>query len=145
MVNSNLGDVVENSTTIPIGRYNVSASPLLGLSNVQVVFLRLPDSTYYGQGYSAYHEESLKGLYSADISHITTTDGMATYTVRDLKGLIATILHERRADTIHVLNHLACLSTDQDNEQLEHADRIVSAKMVMDVIKDENIAAAVLA
>ncbi|KAF5852566.1 hypothetical protein GGP41_007945 [Bipolaris sorokiniana] len=42
------------NTKIRLGKYDVATSPLLGLSNVQILFLRLPDSTYYGQGYSAY-------------------------------------------------------------------------------------------
>jgi hypothetical protein len=134
---------VRNDTTIRFGEYDVAASPLLGLSNVQIIYLRLPGSTYYGQGYSAYHEESLKMLYSAEISHITTTDGTATYTIRDLKDVIATILHERRADNIRVLNHLESLSTTEEDAQLEHADRVVSAKLVMDVVKEEEIGANV--
>ncbi|EUC51366.1 hypothetical protein COCMIDRAFT_79590 [Bipolaris oryzae ATCC 44560] len=136
---------VRNNTTIRVGKYDIAASPLLGLSNVQILYLRLPDSTYYGQGYSAYREQSLKMLYSADISHIKTTDGAATYTIRDLKDIIAIILQERRADDIHVLNYLASLSTGQDDYQLEHADRIISAKLVMDVVKEEGIQARVVA
>lgn len=84
-------------------------------------------------------------LYSADISQITATDAAATCTVRDLKNIIATILNERRADDIHVLNYLASLSTGQDDYQLEHADRIVSAKLVMDVVKEEGIETRVVA
>ncbi|XP_014555901.1 hypothetical protein COCVIDRAFT_38460 [Bipolaris victoriae FI3] len=139
------GGSVHNNTTIRLGKHDIAASPLLGLSNVQILFLRLPDSTYYGQGYSAYREQSLKMLYSADISHIVATDGAATYTIRDLKEIIAAILRERRADEIHVLNYLASLSTGQDDYQLEHADRIISAKLVMDVVKEEGIEARVVA
>ncbi|EMD97094.1 hypothetical protein COCC4DRAFT_198182 [Bipolaris maydis ATCC 48331] len=139
------GGSVRNNTKIPLYKYDVAASPLLGLSNVQILFLRLPDSTYYGQGYRACREESLKMLYSAEISRITATDRAATYTIRDLKEIIATILRERRADDIHVLNYLASLSTGQDDYQLEHADRIMSAKLVMDVVKEEGIEGRVVA
>lgn len=47
-------DIAVRNTKIRLGKYDVATSPLLGLSNVQILFLRLPDSTYYGQGYSAY-------------------------------------------------------------------------------------------
>ncbi|RAR09993.1 hypothetical protein DDE83_005208 [Stemphylium lycopersici] len=134
----------DNTTTIRIGKYDVAASPVFGMSNVQIIYLRLPGSTYYGQGYAAYHEESLKGLYSADISHITTTDGTVTYSVKNLKGVIATILRERRPNDVRVLNHLESLPKGDDDTQLQHADRIVSAKLVMDVIKEEEIEANII-
>jgi hypothetical protein len=130
---------VANETTVQIGNNTVVASPLLGLSNVQILYLRLPDSTYFGEGYKAYREESLRKLYSADISEITTIDGEATYTVDDLKDLIATILRGRRANDIRLMNYHAALSTDYDDDQLDHADRIISAKLVMDVMNEEDI------
>lgn len=130
---------VPNDTTVQIGEHTLSASSLLGLSNVQILYLRLPQSEYFGKGYKAYREESLEKLYSADIPHITTTDEKATYTVEDLKDIIATILRDRRANDIRVLNYFETLTTDEEDDQLDHADRIVSAKLVMDIIKEEGI------
>ncbi|KAI4676089.1 uncharacterized protein J4E84_009706 [Alternaria hordeiaustralica] len=134
-----------NETTVQIGKHTIVSSSLLGLSNAQILYLRLPDSTYFGEGYKAYSEESLKKLYSADISEITTTDGKATYTIDDLKDIIATILRDRRANQIRVMNYQSALSTDNDDDQLDHADRIVSAKLVMDVVEEEEIGGNVTA
>ncbi|KAI4914904.1 hypothetical protein J4E90_004940 [Alternaria incomplexa] len=136
---------VANETTVQIGKHTIVSSSLLGLSNAQILYLRLPDSTYFGEGYKAYSEESLKKLYSADISEITTTDGKAAYTIDDLKDIIATILRDRRANQIRVMNYQSALSTDNDDDQLDHADRIVSAKLVMDVVEEEEIGGNVTA
>jgi hypothetical protein len=130
---------VANDTTVQIGEHTISSSPLLGLSNVQILYLRLPQSEYFGKGYKAFREESLERLYSADIQNITTTDGKATYTSNELKDIISGILRGRRANDIRVLNYFETLTTDEAGDQLDHADRIVSAKLVMDVMKEEEI------
>lgn len=138
---------VSTGTTIQIGKYNISASPLLGLKNAQILYLRLPESsTFYGQGYKAYRKETLKKLYNTEISDITTTDGKNTFTVADLKDFIATILRFRRAKDIRVLDYADSFSvSDDDDIQLEHADRTASAKLVMDTVKEENIPGTVKA
>ncbi|EFQ94382.1 hypothetical protein CFE70_000916 [Pyrenophora teres f. teres 0-1] len=129
------------ATTVQIGKYNISASPILGLENAQILYLRLPESsTFYGQGYQAYGKETLKKLYSADISAISSTDGRNRYTVTELKDVVATILRFRRAKDIRVLDYADSFSvTDTDDVQLEHADRVASAKIVVDVVREEGI------
>jgi len=138
---------VPNNTTIQIGKHEISASPLLGLKNAQILYLRLPESsTFYGQGYKAYGKETLKKLYSADISDITSTDEKNAYTVTELKDLVTTILRFRRAKDIRVLDYADSFSvTDDDDVQLEHADRVASAKLVVDVVKEEKIPGTVKA
>jgi len=136
---------VSNKTTVQIGKHTIVSSSLLGLSNAQILYLRLPDSTYFGEGYKAYSEESLKKLYSADILEISTTDGKATYTIDDLKDIIATILRDRQAKDIRVMNYQSALSTDDYDDQLDHADRIISAKLVRDVVEEEEIGGNVTA
>jgi len=133
--------VVPNNATVQIGKYKISTSQLLGSKNAQILYLRLPESsTFYGQGYQAYGKETLKKLYSTDISGITTTDGKNTYTLTELKDLVATILRFRRAKDIRVLDYADSFSaTDDDDVQLEHADRVASAKLVVDVVKEEKI------
>ena len=49
--------------------------------------------------------------------------------------IIATIIRDRRANDIHMLNYFEALNTDE-GDQLDHADRIVSAKLVMNVMED---------
>ena len=125
-----------NHTTVQIGEHTISASSLFGRSNVQILYLRLPQSKYFGKGYKAYYEESLARLYNADIPHITTTDGKANYTVQQLKDIIATIIHSRQANDIRMLNYFEALNTNGEGDQLDHADRLVSAKLVMNAMED---------
>jgi hypothetical protein len=131
------------ATTIQVGKYNISASSFDDMPNVQILYLRLPDSPHDGSGYDAYGE-SLKKLYQKKIPSITTVDQTATYTLQDLKDVITTILRERRATDIGILNHKIDFETDDslDTEQ-EHTDRITSAKIVLDVIGEANISANV--
>jgi hypothetical protein len=132
-----------NATTVQVGKYNISASSFDDMLNVQILYLRLPDSPYDGSGYDAYGE-SLKKLYQEKIPSITTVDQNATYTLQDLKDIIATILREKRAADIGILNHKIDFEMDDslDTEQ-EHTDRITSAKIVWDVIGEANISANV--
>ncbi|KAF7455645.1 hypothetical protein PtrSN002B_000772 [Pyrenophora tritici-repentis] len=97
-------------------------------------------STFYGQGYQAYGKETLKKLYSADIPAISSTDGRNRYTVAELKDVVATILGFRRAKDIRVLDYVDSFSvTDTDDVQLEHADRVASAKIVVDAVREKGI------
>ncbi|CAI9629592.1 unnamed protein product [Alternaria burnsii] len=127
---------VANDTTIQIGEHTISASPLLGRSNVQIIYLRLPQSEYLGKGYKAYSEESLAKLYNSEIPHISTTDRKVTYTLQHVKDIITTIIRDRRANNIRMLNYFEALSTDEEGDQLDHPDRTVSAKLVMNVMED---------
>ncbi|KAG9389392.1 hypothetical protein A1F94_002285 [Pyrenophora tritici-repentis] len=112
-----------------------------GLKNAQILYLRLPESsTFYGQGYQAYGKETLKKLYSADIPAISSTDGRNRYTVAELKDVVGTILGFRRAKDIRVLDYVDSFSvTDTDDVQLEHADRVASAKIVVDAVREKGI------
>ncbi|KAI1673288.1 hypothetical protein L13192_00035 [Pyrenophora tritici-repentis] len=129
------------ATTIQIGNHSIATSPLLGLKNAQILYLRLPESsTFYGQGYQAYGKETLKKLYSADIPAISSTDGRNRYTVAELKDVVGTILGFRRAKDIRVLDYVDSFSvTDTDDVQLEHADRVASAKIVVDAVREKGI------
>jgi LmbE family N-acetylglucosaminyl deacetylase len=130
---------IRDESTVQIGKYNVSASTFEGMSNVQILYLRLPESTHTRQGYITHGGESLKKLYDNEIKYITTIDQNATYTLHDLKNIIATILRERRPNYIRVLNHLVSLPNNEDES--EHEDHTVSAKLIVDVIKEEGIEA----
>jgi hypothetical protein len=130
---------IRDESTVLIGKHNISASTFESMSNVQILYLRLPESMHTGQGYDTYGGESLKKLYENEIRDITTIDKNATYTLHDLKSIIATILRERRPNYIRVLNHLVSMPTNEDES--DHADYIVSAKLVVDVIKEEGIKA----
>ncbi|KAF1942490.1 hypothetical protein EJ02DRAFT_433919 [Clathrospora elynae] len=132
---------IRNETTIQLGKHNISASLLPDMPNLQILYLRLPDSTHGGQGYPAYNGESLRKLYYPGIQTITSTDGTNnTYTAQDLNDVIAMILQFRQASNIHVLSYQDELSPDDnDVHSSEHADHIMSARIVMWVIKREKM------
>jgi hypothetical protein len=134
---------LRNVSSVQVGKYNISASALYNMPNVQILYLRLPNSPHAGQGYNAYGGESLKKLYQAKISGITNTDKNATYTLQNLKDIVATILQERRPTNIGILNHMIDFETDENYIEQEHTDRITSAKIVWDVIHEANIYANV--
>ena len=135
------GLAVDNQTwetsTVRIGENNFQlASQSAGL-NVQNMYLRLPDGAPTGQGYESNDGESLRKLYNGDITTITTTDGNATYTLESLMNLIAAILHKSNATDVRVLDYKTGIPDDEDARS-DHADHVVSARLVVDVMKREN-------
>jgi hypothetical protein len=134
---------LRNVTMVQVDKYNISASAFYNMPNVQILYLRLPDSPYPGQGYDAYGGESLKKLYQKKIPSITNTDKNATYTLEGLKDLVAMILRERQAAKVGILNRWIPYETDENYIEQEHTDRITSAKIVWDVIVSEGIKANV--
>jgi LmbE family N-acetylglucosaminyl deacetylase len=139
-----LNEPTQQETLARIGGHDVHSWSLRGMSKIQIFYLRLPDSAPSGQGYDASGRESLKKLYNKEIKSITTTDGNATYTLKSLEGLIATILHERRPNSIRILDHKASIPNEH-NAMHHHADHVVSAKLVQRVVTQEKIKAEVQA
>lgn len=110
------------------------------MPSIQILYLRLPDGAPNGQGYDANSGESLRKLYKREIKTITANDGSTTYTFNTLKQTIATILHNRNPSDIRVLNHKAKVP-DIHNAGTDHADHVVSSKLIADVVKREKIKA----
>lgn len=87
---------------------------------------------------------SLNKLYYNQIDSITSTDGKASYMLRDPKDLIAFILQAREANDNRILNQKARLSDDKSHHALlDHADHVVSAKLVQSAIMRHSIKATV--
>ncbi|KAH7390632.1 hypothetical protein BKA66DRAFT_568572 [Pyrenochaeta sp. MPI-SDFR-AT-0127] len=124
--------------TIQIGNYRVPLYSLNTMPNIQMLYLRLPDGAPTGRGYDTNGGESLKKLYNMEIKRITAIDGTATYRLKDLMDLIATVLHKRQPNDVRVLNYKG-LSSDDNADSSDHADHVVSAKIVMDVIERERL------
>jgi hypothetical protein len=125
--------------TAQVGRFQVQVRFHIAVPNMQIIYLRLPDGSPTGEGYETNSEESLKKLYDHDIDVINTTDGSGEYTLDSLKSLIATVLHEMKPNRIGILDHKAVVLDGEKGS--DHADHVVSAKIVLDTIKQENIRA----
>ncbi|KAH9861781.1 hypothetical protein J1614_011534, partial [Plenodomus biglobosus] len=81
-----------NTNWVQVGEHEVAMWTPRLIPGFHIVYLRLPDGGHAGQGYDAYHGESLKRLWNRDVDNITTTNGNTTYTLDSLHDLIATIL-----------------------------------------------------
>lgn len=139
MIGATTDTPIGQKTSIRIGGKGLMNFALFGIPNVQILYLRLPDGGHSGQGYRAHNMESLKKLYTGEIKSMTAVDGSATYTLDHVKETIAVILHGRRANDIRVLNHKAILPKNELDANADHSDHIISAKIVLDVVKSENI------
>jgi hypothetical protein len=124
-------------------RVKLNCKPVLSRSlrvtpNVQILYLRLPDGRTDGEGYEANGGESLKKLYKKKIKTITAIDGSERYTLENLKDLIATVLKQRNPRDIRVLDFK--MPVPEGNEECyDHTDHSVSARLVVDVVKRDNI------
>lgn len=140
MTNLSVDDPTREETIVRIDTHDLHSWSLRGMRNIQIVYLRLPDGSPSGQGYAANRGQSLSKLYHKKIGSITSTHDDATYTLRDIKELIAFILHERKPNFVHILNHKANIVDDHEHvTPLDHADHIVSAKLVRSVVTAEKI------
>jgi hypothetical protein len=139
-----VSDPTQEEATVRIGTHDVHSWSLRGMPNIQIIFLRLPDGLPSGQGYDAHAGASLAKLYKKEIDSITSTDGLASYTLRDLKELIAYTLHMRQPNDVRILDHNTTLArAEEHHEYHDHTDHIVSAKLVQTVVTGENIRAKV--
>lgn len=127
-------DQTWKTETVRLGESSVKLSSHARADNVQLVYLGLPDGGSAGSGYDAHGGESLRKLHSGEIDTITTTDGNVTYTLESLRSLIADILYESKATDVRVLDYKTGIPDDEDARS-DHADHVVSARIVVDVMK----------
>ncbi|KAJ4375143.1 hypothetical protein N0V83_002227 [Neocucurbitaria cava] len=123
----------QKNSSVRINGYEIPSWSMRNMSNIQIIYLRIPDGGPAGQGYDANDGESLVKLYNGKLKSITTTDGNATYTLDELKDLLSAILNMRQANDIRVLDHKASISNTQDTIS-HNTDHVISAKLVMDAI-----------
>lgn len=121
----------QKNASVRIKGYEIPSWSMRNMSNIQILYLRIPDGGPAGQGYDTHDGQSLVKLYKGDLKSITTTDGNATYTLDELKDLVSAILHTRQANDIRVLDHKASISHTQDTIS-DNTDHVISAKLVMD-------------
>lgn len=139
-----VSDPALDEKVIAVGTHHVPSWSLRGVPNIQILYLRLPDGAPSGQGHDMHGGQSLAKLYNKEIDSVTTTDGETVYTLRELKELIAYILRTRKPNDIRILNDKAAKPDWKPHaEQLDHADHVVSAKLVHGIVTGEKIQAIV--
>ncbi|KAF2195229.1 hypothetical protein K469DRAFT_722497 [Zopfia rhizophila CBS 207.26] len=106
--------------------------------HVQILYLRLPNGSPDGNGYETNDGESLRKVYEGEIKLVTTIDGSATYTLESLINVVSTILKTREARDVRVLGYKTPFPTYNDRS-FDHADHSASARIVVDVMKRDEI------
>jgi len=64
-------------------------------------------------------------------------DGSTSYTLKTLKDLIATVLRQKTPHSIRVLDFTKSIPEVGEHDG-EHADHVVSARIVVDVVQQGN-------
>jgi hypothetical protein len=127
-----------SSTDIQLNGQVILVRTLKEMPTTQLVYLRLPSSAPDGQAYAGSYGQSLKKLYEGNIDTLHTTDGSAEYTLDEMKDLISTLMKNREANDIRVLD--SRISIRQDGEMGSgHADHSISARLVLDVVHRDRI------
>ena len=116
---------------------------LKAIPSIQIIYLQLPDGGPDGQGYETTNNTSLEKLYSKEIDSIITMDGSTLYTMETLKDLIFALLEQKAPHGIRVLDYKKPIPEHGELEG-EHADHIVSSRIVVDVIEQHQIKSKVL-
>lgn len=128
-----------NETIVQLNDNMVLFRSPISLPNVQIVYLRLPHGMPDGQAYHGRGGESLQKLYAKDIGNITATDQSATYTLETLKELLSTILEKREAGEIRILDSTTSITSGREQAAEDHADHAVSARLIAEVVKHNDI------
>lgn len=131
------GDQPWSTAAVHIGDNDVTVSKPQGRENMQIIYLRLPDGGTIWSGYAINQGESLRKLYTGEIRTLTTADGISTYMLECLKNTIGTILQETEATEVRILDYKTGIP-DEEDEREDHADHVVSARLVVDVMKQIN-------
>ena len=127
-------------TIVQANDHNVTLRSLRDAPTVQILYLHLPDGASDGCGHESTNSNSLKKLYQRRIRSISTLGGGPIYTLQSLMDLIGWVLQQSDPSDIRLLDFKAPMPDDGQFHS-EHADHVVSAKLLMDVIKRERIQA----
>lgn len=100
--------------------------------------LRFPDGGSDGAGHKETGQTSLKYLYQNKINKVTSIDAATTYDLAGLKNLIHILLEWKTPSVVRTLDDQTPIPEDCDFGA-EHADHAVSARLVHEVIEENDI------
>jgi hypothetical protein len=130
-------------SSVNFGKHNVTVRFLKDAPSIQIFYLRLSDGDSDGNGYNMTGRASLKKLYNKDVKFITTSDGSMSYTLESLKDLVCTVLKQRTPHEIRLLDFKTRMPKDHEHDG-DHADHVVSARLVVDVVEQNKMEGKVL-
>lgn len=125
-------DLSENIGTRVFGNHTIN---YWSANNVTSYFLRLPDGGLNGNGFSAYHHQSLPELKKGSISSIFSLDDSTTYQDwPDFYTTIETIIRTESKDISDI--RINYLNPDTNENLNDHPDHIATGQAIrsMDII-----------
>lgn len=105
-----------------IANRDIKRQQLAG-SNIQVMFIRIPDGFPDGSGSDTYNNQSILKLWNGTLSSVTPVDGRAAYTKAQLKSVLVTLMNEMRPTTVRTQDWTGTYKNPYD-----HSDHWASAQ-----------------
>ncbi|KAF2656024.1 hypothetical protein K491DRAFT_403290 [Lophiostoma macrostomum CBS 122681] len=123
-----------DQTNMTMRTRSIVSRSLKDLPNVQIIYLRLPGGMPDGQAYPGNKGGTLSQLYTQQVQNTTSSDNNNIYTLFFLNELLSSIMSERQANDICVLDYRAALP-EPNETGCEHADHSVSARLVLEAMR----------
>ncbi len=96
---------------------------------VKLIFLRLPDGSFNGEGYKNNNFQSLKKLWFKDINQIKTIDNANSYSLSELINIIRFLIEKEKPKIINILDYSNYKYTG------DHSDHYISSYLTIESIK----------
>lgn len=87
---------------IYLNKYKIAKYSLSSDKNINLIFLRLPDGNFVGEGYPKTKYQSLIKLWLNEIQYIRTVDNINIYTKEELIKLLEEIISSINPDIINI-------------------------------------------
>ncbi|ASO07964.1 calx-beta domain protein [Arenibacter algicola] len=118
-----------NETVVTINGHQITK---FTYRNAVAYFLRLPDGSPSGNGYTLHNNNSLRKFYDGITSSISAIDGSTTYnSISDLRTTIQNIIEMEAGPSDNIIMNSADHDTSINPD--DHSDHIYSSKIIQDV------------
>jgi LmbE family N-acetylglucosaminyl deacetylase len=104
-----------------VSGHRVTVHTLQEAPRLTLVFLRLPDGAFDGNGFSKDHKQSLRKLLHKQIQNITSIDGADTYSLKGISDMLLALITDYRPDQ---------LRAQDDSQDFDHSDHRAVAALV---------------
>lgn len=105
----------------------ISVSALRNVSQISLIFMRLPDGNLNGNGFGASHHQSLARLRSGRITNVVSVDGQSSYTADQLTRGLATLMDYYQPTEVWTQ-----LPYSASRQLTDHSDHVAVGKFAKD-------------
>lgn len=102
-----------------VPKFTLTANP-----KISIVFLRLPDGSFDGSGFTSRGYQTLQKLWVGTISSITSNDGSNTYTKQGLTDALLALMNNETPSVINTQDYVGSFG------DLDHSDHHATAYFV---------------